>query len=112
MSLYTRIRGRARRELLDRTTGLRGAAKAAVIGCGQIAPDHLNSYREAGASVVAVSDVRAGAMARFVERYPRLRAFRDYRAMIEEVKPDVVSICTWPQTHLEMVRVAAQLGVK
>src|SRR5688572_3780488 len=113
MSLYLRVRRKIRREILTRTAELRRASKAAVIGCGQIAPDHLSFYRESGmATVVAVSDVRAGAMAWFLTQYPGLRAFRDYRAMIKETKPDVVSVCTWPQHHLEIVRSIAQLGVK
>ena len=113
MSLLQRIRRRARREILNRTAAARGAAKAAIIGCGQIAPDHLSGYQESGAAtVVAVSDVRAGAMAGLLRNYPGLRTFRDYRAMLEEVKPDVVSICTWPQSHLEIVKAVAQFGVK
>ncbi len=108
-----KVQRKARRELLTRTAGMRGAAKAAIIGCGQIAPDHLSAFQESGvAKVVAVSDVRASAMASALRNYPTLRAFRDYRAMINETRPDVVSICTWPQHHLEIVRTVAQLGVK
>ena len=113
MSLLQRIQRKARRELLTRTAGVRGAAKAAIIGCGQISPDHLSAFQESGvATVVAASDVRAGAMASLLRHYPTVRAFRDYRTMINETRPDVVSICTWPQHHLEIVRAAAQLGVK
>ena len=32
--------------------------------------------------------------------------------MIDETHPDVISICTWPQHHLEIVPAATQLGVK
>jgi len=113
MSLMQRVQRKARREILNRTAGIRGAAKAAIIGCGQISPDHLSAFNESGvATVVAVSDVRAGAMASLLRNYPTIRAFRDYRTLINETHPDVVSICTWPQHHLEIVRVAAQLGVK
>src|SRR4051812_25089266 len=113
MSLMQRVQRKARREILNRTAGVRGAAKAAIIGCGQISPGHLSGFNESGvATVVAVSDVRAGAMASLVRHYPTIRAFRDYRTLINEMHPDVVSICTWPQHHLEIVRVAAQLGVK
>src|SRR5580765_8632200 len=113
MSLMQRIQRKARRELLTRTAGARGAAKAAVIGCGQIAPDHLSAYQESGvATVVGVSDVRASAMAYVLRGYPNARAFRDYRAMLVEARPDVVSICTWPQHHLDIARSAVELGVK
>ena len=71
MSLMQRVQRKARREILNRTAGIRGAAKAAIIGCGQISPDHLSGYNESGvATVVAVSDVRAGAMASLLRHYP------------------------------------------
>jgi dTDP-4-amino-4,6-dideoxygalactose transaminase/predicted dehydrogenase len=113
MSLFQRVQRKARRELLTRTAKARGAARAAVIGCGQIAPEHLSGYQESGrASVVAVSDVRPGAMAWCLAKYPSVRAFRDYRAMLLQTKPDLVSICTWPQDHLEILRNVVQCGVK
>ena len=108
MSLLSRVQRKVRREILTRSAALRGAAKAAVIGAGQIAPDHLSGYQESGvAYVVGVSDVQAGAMAGVLRHYPSVRAFRDYRAMLEVTRPDVVSICTWPQSHLEIVKAVA-----
>ena len=113
MSLIQRIQRRARREVLTRTAGVRGAARAAVVGCGQIAPDHLSAFQESGvASVVAVSDLRPSALASVLVGYPNARAFRDYRAMLAEMRPELVSICTWPQHHLDIVRAAAEQGVK
>src|SRR5438105_3984603 len=112
MSLESRLQGRARREVLARTTACRGVARAAVIGCGQIAPEHIAGYEEcAAARTVAISDVRAGSMAPHLARYDRVRTFRDYRQMLEEMRPEIVSICTWPQHHLEIVRTVLQYPV-
>jgi predicted dehydrogenase len=113
MSLYARVKRRARRELLARTARLRGSLKAAVIGCGQIAPAHLMGYQESGlATVVGVSDVEPGAMAAHLAHRPDVRAFRDYRQMLSVLRPDLVSICTWPQHHLEILRTVAEYPVK
>jgi perosamine synthetase len=113
MSLYVRTQRKARRELLAWTSGLRRTARAAVIGCGQIAPEHLAGYTESGvATVVAISDVRAGAMAPHLRRYPKVRGFRDYHQMLETMRPDVVSICTWPQDHLKIIKSAVQHSIK
>jgi len=84
-----------------------------VIGCGQIAPEHLSGYSESGAArVVAISDVRPGSMAPHLGKYGNPRAYRDYRQMLDETKPDVVSICTWPQHHHEIVREITRYPVK
>ncbi len=113
MSLVARVQRKARSELLTRTARLRGIPKAAVIGCGQIAPEHLAGYRESGsATVAAISDVRPGAMAAHLGRGMHVRAFRDYRQMLEETKPSIVSICTWPQHHLEIVKGVAEYPVE
>jgi dTDP-4-amino-4,6-dideoxygalactose transaminase/predicted dehydrogenase len=113
MSFLQRVQRRGRREVLSRTAKARGTARAAIIGCGQIAPDHLSGYQESGlATVVAVSDIRPAAMASCLTHHPSVRAFRDYCVMLDETKPDVVSICTWPQHHLEVLRDVVQRGVK
>lgn len=95
------------------TSALRSPLKAGVIGIGNIAPDHIESYEGSGISrAVAVSDVRPSALAQALDRWPSLRAYRDYRQMLGEARPDVVSICTWPQSHAEMVEAAAAAGVR
>jgi hypothetical protein len=64
MSLMQRIQRKARRELLTRTAGGQGAAKG---GDHRLRPDRarpsVRVQRVGVATVVAVSDVRAGAMA-------------------------------------------------
>jgi dTDP-4-amino-4,6-dideoxygalactose transaminase/predicted dehydrogenase len=87
--------------------------RAAVIGYGSIAPDHAYGYETTGrALLVAVSDIAPKAIADALDQRGYLRAYRDYRQMLEEVRPDVVSICTWPQHHVEAVEAAAAAGVK
>ena len=112
-SLFQRGVRKLRRIVRRKLAALRSPADVAVIGFGAIAPDHVDAYEASGiARVVAVCDVRPAALAGALWRRPYLRAFRDYRAMIREVRPDVVSICTWPQTHAEIVAAAAAEGVK
>jgi dTDP-4-amino-4,6-dideoxygalactose transaminase/predicted dehydrogenase len=87
--------------------------RAALIGYGGIAPEHAEGYEGTGlARLVAVSDLAPRAIAGALDRRPYLRGYRDYRQMLEEVRPDVVSICTWPQHHAEAVEAAAAAGVR
>jgi predicted dehydrogenase len=42
---------------------------------------------------------------------PDARIFADYQEMLREVQPDIVSICTWPHLHAEMVVACAEAGI-
>ncbi len=112
-SLVQRIIGKASRIATRKVTQFRSPLRAAIIGYGGIGPDHLDSYELCGLSnVVAISDINAGALAGALRRKTYLKAYRDYRDLLKEVKPDVISICTWPQSHAEITRAAAEAGVK
>jgi dTDP-4-amino-4,6-dideoxygalactose transaminase/predicted dehydrogenase len=112
-SLLERGVRKLRRIALRKTASFRSPVDVAVIGFGGIAPDHVESYEETGiARVVAVSDLLPSNLARALDRWPSLRAYRAYRQLLEEVRPDVVSVCTWPQSHVEVVEAAVAAGVK
>ncbi|MHC4568249.1 MAG: Gfo/Idh/MocA family protein [Planctomycetota bacterium] len=46
-----------------------------------------------------------------IENYGIPRHYKDYREMLEKEKPDFVDIITPPPTHLEMCRIAAEMGI-
>ncbi len=112
-SLAERAARKLRRIAQRQVRPLRRPLRAAVVGCGAISPEHLDGYEDTGiAAVVGVSDVAPAALARALDRVPGARGFRDYREMLETLRPDVVSICTWPQTHADVVRAAVDAGVR
>ena len=79
--------------------------KAAVIGCGTIAYEHL-PYLSTSALVdlVAVCD-RSRVSADFVrQRFNAKHTFTDHADMLAEAKPDVVHILTPPHTHVAIAR--------
>lgn len=111
--LVRRATRKLRRVALQKTVRLRSPLKVAIVGYGQIASDHVASFEETGsAHVVAVSDVSPAALGRALDDWPFVRAYRDYGQMLEEIKPDIVSVCTWPQLHFDVVSAAAAAGVK
>jgi predicted dehydrogenase len=64
------------------------------------------------AKVVAVADADANGLAEAAKRLAAEKAFRDYREMLDKVKPDIVSICPrWLDQHRDMVLAAAQRGI-
>jgi dTDP-4-amino-4,6-dideoxygalactose transaminase/predicted dehydrogenase len=83
------------------------------VGVGEISSDHVAGYESGSAArVVAISDISPLALAKALDRWRGIRAYRDYNQMLREVRPDVVSVCTWPQSHAEIVCRAAAAGVK
>ncbi len=84
--------------------------RVAVIGCGRIAQDHLQAYQSIEqVELVAVADV-VDRQARSVGEQFRCRPFTDYRRMLEDARPDAVSVCTPPSTHAEITLDALARG--
>lgn len=62
--------------------------------------------------VVAVADEEPNGLAAAAKRLGVDQAFRDYREMLDKVKPDIVSICPrWIDQHRDMVVAAAERGI-
>lgn len=87
--------------------------RVALLGLGGISRAHLRGYLSAEnadrVEIVAGADINEEARQRFAELG---RTYADYRELLERERPDVVSICTWPPLHPEMVEAAAAVGVK
>ncbi|MDB4663297.1 Gfo/Idh/MocA family oxidoreductase [bacterium] len=65
------------------------------------------------AKIVAVADDQPEGLAKAMERLQPEKGFDDYRKMLTEVKPDIVSICPrWIDQRHDMVLMAAAEGVK
>lgn len=62
--------------------------------------------------VVAVCDDDKVGLAAAAKRLSVEQAFTDYRAMLDQVKPDIVAVCQrWVDRHAEMVVAAAERGI-
>jgi len=91
--------------------------RVAIIGCGGRGRQHWRAYRATErCRLVAVADVQPGAAEAFVERAGLAEAppavYADYAAMLRETRPDIVSVCTWPDTHAAIVDAAAAAGAR
>jgi len=86
--------------------------KVAVIGCGSIAKHrHIPEYAENNqVELVAFVDPVIERAEEFAAQYGA-KAFKDYKEMLAEIKPDAVSVCTPNYLHAEMTIVAAEAGV-
>lgn len=85
--------------------------RVAVIGCGRCAQDHLQAYQKLEqAEVVAVADIVERQAQSVAEQF-ECRSYGDYRRMLDDVKPDAVSVCTPPSSHAEVSLDALSRGV-
>ena len=86
--------------------------RVAVIGAGGIGGTHLRAYAAWPdlCEIVGVADVDLGAAQSRATAFG-VPAFDDYRVMLDQVKPDAVSICTPPKLHLPVALDVAQRSI-
>jgi predicted dehydrogenase len=77
--------------------------KAALIGAGQIARQHLSCLATLpGIELAAVCDLSPATAEAAAERYGIQTWFTDHRAMLEKARPDVVHVTTPPTSHFRL----------
>lgn len=99
--------------------------RAAIIGLGQIGsrfdedPKRSGVWSHAGAyaqvpevQLVAGADPNPEARQRFVARRGVTAVYEDYRALLAQERPDLVSICSPTHLHAEMTYAAVEAEVK
>jgi predicted dehydrogenase len=85
--------------------------KVAIVGCGKIADDHCSQIqRIKGCEIVGVCD-REPLMARQLsERFPVKEHFSDLTKMLSQAQPDVVHVCTPPESHFAIAEKCLEAG--
>ncbi len=101
--------------------------RAAIIGTGRIASllerDPLRSkpHTHAGwyrhhpqIELVAGADIDPGRLAEFGRDWgiPQHRLFTDYLQMLEQIRPDLVSICAYAPQRLEQIEASIRFGAR
>jgi len=89
----------------------RKAEKASLTGYA-MAYTHAQGYQALeGVEMVAACDLVEENVQAFAEKWGIGATFADYHEMLAEVRPDIVSICTWPHLHEQMTIDCARAGV-
>src|SRR5688500_10140234 len=87
------------------------ALKAAIIGAGHIARQHLACLRElSGVEIAAVADLSRATAECAADRFRVPRWYTDHRRMLDEAKPDVVHVATPPASHFPLAMDALSAG--
>jgi predicted dehydrogenase len=86
--------------------------KVALVGCGQIADNHLQEIRKLGwARCVGVCDRQRDLAEQAAARFEVPAAFDDLDQMLAATRPDVLHITTPPATHAPLALKALEAGV-
>jgi len=99
--------------------------RATVIGCGRIGcsfdddPKRKYVSTHAGAyskndeiSLVALVDKDENKLKKYKKKFHVPSVYIDHNKMLTKEKPDIVSICTWDNTHYKITKDAVKVGVK
>ena len=73
--------------------------KSAIVGLGVIGKVHKQLINKLGFNLTAVCDIDQSKL----QGLDDIKAFDDYVTMLNDVKPDVVHICTPHYLHAEMI---------
>jgi predicted dehydrogenase len=87
--------------------------KAAIIGAGLIAgKKHIPAFMKLKSKVdlAAICDLNQEGAQKLASRFGVPRVYADMGEMIEKEKPDLVDICTPPQTHVKLAVEAMKRG--
>ena len=85
--------------------------RIAIIGAGFITRvGHLPGYKAAGASVAAICDLNPAPANALAAQYGIPRVYEDWREMIEQEQPDIVSVCLPNVLHREPTLFALEAG--
>lgn len=90
--------------------------KYALIGCGRIATNHMKAAINNNLEISAVCDIiydkMDGLLAKHgLENEKSIRKYDDYKKMIEDVTPEIVSIATESGNHAEIALYCIDNGI-
>lgn len=99
--------------------------KSAIIGCGRIGcgfdddPKRKYISTHAGAysknphiRLVALCDTDTERLKKYSEKFCVPKVYTEYKEMFKNEDIDILSICTWSSTHLELVKEAVKHNIK
>ena len=102
--------------------------RAAIIGCGRVAwmleddplekkpCTHMGAYMELArmgrVEVTAASDADPARLHEFGKRYGVEKLYLDYKEMLSQERPEIVSVCAYATERAEMVAEAVEAGAK
>jgi len=73
--------------------------RVSIVGAGLMGYWHAHAAHCLGAHLVGTADIDPQLATRLARRYPGAQAFTDMESMLSATSPDLVHICTAPESH-------------
>ncbi|MGI6454898.1 MAG: Gfo/Idh/MocA family protein [bacterium] len=88
--------------------------KVGIIGCGWVSGEHIRAYQNNPLTEIAAlaSSKRESALLKAQECHLDVPCFDSLEEMMTQVKPDIVSITSPPQFHVEQALLAMKYGAQ
>lgn len=86
------------------------ALRALILGAGYAGEGHTLALRRAGVAITAMASRTAASCQETAKRLNIPNAGTDWRAMLADLKPDIVAVATPGGAHLEMAAAALAAG--
>lgn len=87
--------------------------RVAFIGTGGISRAHARYYAaNPRTRIVAACDIDQEKLRGFQEEFGVPAGYADYRELLRQEQPDLVSVCTWHGTHSAIAVAAAEAGAR
>lgn len=84
--------------------------KVAIVGCGNIGPNHARAYAATGKTeLVGVADIDTAKAAAFAQKFGST-AYPRVEELLAEQEPSIVSVATPPGTHAELALAVLAAG--
>lgn len=89
--------------------------KYALIGCGRIAKNHLIAAKNNSFEIIAICDLVPNKMDRIltvngIDDTSSIKKYTNYKIMVDELKPDLISIATESGRHAEIAMYCINKG--
>ena len=81
-----------------------------IVGCGFISGIHVNAWKDAGQSVVAVCDLNKKAAKEFSKEWNIPKYYTNFSEMLKKEKLFAVSVCVPPKFHASVATEALEVG--
>ncbi len=95
----------------DRAIAVKDIVRIGIIGCGRISDLHVRGYADCKAAVIhAVCDTSDETARKRREEWGAVKAYTDYRRLLEDPEVDAVDILTPHTMHERMVIASLQAG--
>jgi predicted dehydrogenase len=84
--------------------------RVAIVGCGGVGSEHAFGYGQVeGLRIVGCCDVVLEKAQQLASKFGA-EAFTDFKEMIEQVRPDIVSVCSFEKDHAVVAITALNAG--